>query len=185
MKGQLNNMRSLQPRTMKGMQRLIARRIFWVMIAAVLLAGIALAQTGADVKQEKSQDLTGAWKTAITPPPESGVPPFKLLFTFTEDGNLLATGTAGDFPALGNPCHGVWTRTGDRTFALTYLCFDSDASLQFTGTDKIRGTVTINRTTGQLSGRLDLTHFDTSDNLIFNSCCATVKGSRLQIEPLP
>jgi len=185
MKGQLTSMSNLQPRSMRAMPRGIARRVFWIMAAAVLLVGVALAQSGADVKQEKSQDLTGAWKTTVTPPAESGVPPFKLLFTFTEDGNLLATGTGGDFPALGNPCHGVWARTGDRTFALTYLCFDSDASLQFTGTDKIRGTVTINRTTGQLSGRLDLTHFDTSDNLIFSSCCATVKGTRLQIEPLP
>lgn len=185
MKGQLNNMRSFQPRTMKGMQHLIARRIIWLMVAAALLTGIALAQTGADVKQEKSQDLTGGWKTTITPPVEAGAPAFKLLFTFTEDGNLLATGTGGDFPALGNPCHGVWTKTGDRTFALTYLCLDFDSSLQFTGTDKIRGTVTINRNTGQLSGRLDLTHYDTGDTLIFSGCCATVKGTRLQIEQLP
>ena len=154
MKGQLTSMNNLQPRSMKAMQRKIARRVFWIMAAAALLVGVALAQTGADVKQEKSQNLTGAWKTTITPPPESGAPPFKLLFTFTEDGNLLATGTGGDFPALGNPCHGVWTKTGERTFALTYLCFDFDSSLQFTGTDKIRGTVTINRTTGQLSAGL-------------------------------
>jgi len=185
MKGQLTGMSNLQPRAMKAMQRRIASRSFWLAAAAVLLVGIALAQPGTDVKQEKAQDLTGAWKTTITPPPESGAPPFKLLFTFTEDGNLLATGTAGDFPALGNPCHGVWTKTGERTFALTYLCLDFDSSLQFTGSDKIRGTVTINRTTGQLSGRLDLTHFDTSDNLIFNGCCAAVKGTRLQIEQLP
>ena len=185
MKGQLISMNNLQPRSMKAMQRKIARRVFWIMAAAALLVGVALAQTGADVKQEKSQNLTGAWKTTITPPPESGAPPFKLLVTFNEDGNLLATGTAGDFPALGNPCHGVWAKTGDRTFALTYLCLDFDSTLQSTGSDKIRGTLTINRTTGQLSGRLDLTHFDTSDNLIFNGCCATLKGTRLQVEQLP
>ncbi|OLE54709.1 MAG: hypothetical protein AUG51_07070 [Acidobacteria bacterium 13_1_20CM_3_53_8] len=185
MKVQLNNARNLQPGSMNRMQRMIARRILWIVIATALLAGISLAQSGTDVKQKKSPDLTGTWTTTITPPSESGAPPFKLLFTFTGDGNLLATGTAGDFPALGNPCHGVWTRTGDHTFALTYLCLDFDSSLQFTGSDKIRGTLNIDNATGQLSGRLDLTHFDTNNNLIFNGCCATAQGTRLQIEQLP
>jgi hypothetical protein len=178
------NIRSFRSQSMKGEKPMIARRGLWTLMAMIILAAISLAQSGMEVgiKQKKSQELTGTWATTVTPPPESGASSFKLNFTFTEDGNLLAAGTGGDFPALGNPCQGSWARTSKGEYALTYLCFDFDGGLQFTGTDKIRGAITIDRTTGQLSGRLDLTHFDTNGNLDFNGCCATVQGARVQIE---
>jgi len=174
----------LQGGYLKLIPRIVARRFLSIAIGGLLLAGGAVAQSGADTNK-KDQDLTGGWTTRATPPPESGVPSFKLLFTFTADGNLLATGTGGDFPALGNPCHGLWTKTGDHTFAVTYLCFDFDSTLQFGGTDKIRGTLNIDKKTGQLTGQLDLTHYDPNDNLIFTACCASLQGSRLQVEQLP
>ena len=185
----------LQSGDLKRRSGMIARRLLFITIGGALLAGIAFAQARLEVRSEKGPRLTGGWTTTATPPPESGAPSFKLLFTFTGDGNLLATGTGGDSPALGNPCHGVWTKTRgssiggqDReasVFAVTYVCLDFDSTLQFTGSDKIRGTVTINPNTGQLSGQLDLTHFDSSDNLIFSACCASLQGSRIQVEELP
>ena len=51
---------------------------------------------------------------------------------------------AGAFPALGNPCQGVWGRTGNSEFSVTYLCFDFDPGLQQTGTDKIVELVQVN-----------------------------------------
>ncbi len=174
----------LQGGYLKQMPRLVASRFLLIAIGGALLAGVGIAQSGADTNK-RDQDLTGGWTTTATPPPESGAPSFKLLFTFTADGNLLATGTGGDFPALGNPCHGVWTKTGEHTFAVTYLCLDFDSTLQFTGVDKIRGALKINKKTGQLTGQLDLTHYDPNDNLIFSACCAALQGSRLQVEQLP
>jgi hypothetical protein len=168
---------------LKQMPRIIARRFLLIAIGGALLAGMTFAQSGTDTN--KKDDLTGGWTITVTPPPESGAPSFRLLFTFTADGNLLATGTGGDYPALGNPCHGVWTKTGDRTFAVTYLCLDFDSTLQFTGTDKIRGALKIDKKTGELTGQLDLTHYDPNDNLIFSACCAALQGSRLQVEQLP
>jgi hypothetical protein len=188
----------LKEGSLKRMPLVIARRFLLLVIGGALLAGIAFAQSAvtpkhklprfeseADTKDRNDPDLTGAWTTTATPPAESGVPAFKLLFTFTADGNLLATGTGGESPALGNPCHGVWTKTGEHSFAVTYLCLDFDSSLQFTGTDKIRGALTIDKKTGKLRGQLDLTHFDTDDNLIFNACCAGLQGSSVEVEQLP
>ena len=174
----------LQGGYLKQMPQIVARRFLLIAIGCALLAGVAIAQSGADTNK-KDEDLTGVWTTTATPPPESGVPSFKLLYTFTADGNLLATGTSGDLPALGNPCHGLWTKTGDHTFAVTYLCLDFDSTLQFTGTDKIRGALKIDKKTGQLTGQLDLTHYDPNDNLIFSACCAALQGSRLKVEQLP
>lgn len=173
----------------RGAGRMIARKSFWAVALIVAVAAMSLAQS--PIKSVQSEDtdlqaLTGTWTTTVTPPRASGVPPFKLNFTFTNDGNLIATGNGGgELPALGNPCQGVWAKTGRQKFGVTYLCLDFDSNLQFTGSDKIRGFVQLDRTSNRLRGSLDLTHFDTNDNQVFSACCAMVKGTRLQLEQLP
>src|SRR5262245_58747071 len=111
--------------------------------------------------------LGGTWWTTVTPPPEAGAPAFKLLFTFNEDGNLLASGTAGgDVPGLGNPCHGTWARHGTG-FSVTYLCFDFDPSFQLSGYDKLRGNLSVDPR-GRLIGNLAITHYDAAENEVFS-----------------
>ena len=145
-----------------------------------LITAAALAQPATTA----AQTLTGTWVTTVTPPVESGVPAFKLIFTFNADGNLLATGTGGEFPALGNPCHGVWDR-GARAnqYDATYVCFDYDGALQFVGNDKLRARFVLDDKQ-RLTGRIDLTNFDPDGNLVFNACCADVAGSKLELDRL-
>lgn len=165
---------------------MIAKRGIWILIITTALTVAAVAQSNSDeAKVKKPQTLTGTWVSTVTPPPDAGVPPFKLIFTFTEDGNLIATGTGGQSPALGNPCQGVWAKTNKGEIRLTYLCLDFDSSLQPTGMDKIRGSLSLDDTQNQLTGRLDLTNFDLDGNETFSACCATVEGKRLQLERLP
>jgi hypothetical protein len=167
------------------MKEMFAKRCAWILSVTTVLAAGAFAQS-ADVKAKKASVLTGTWLTTVTPPAESGVPAFKLIFTFTDDGNLVATGTGGLFPALGNPCQGAWAAAGKKNeFTVTYLCLDFDQSLQSTGMDKIRGNLAVNDAQGSLSGRLDLTNFDLGGNQIFTACCATVAGQRLRPERIP
>jgi hypothetical protein len=153
----------------------------FIAAAFFIVAGPFSTRLTAD---EGALPLVGTWWTTVTPPPESGAPPFTLLLTFTGDGNLLATGTAGDAPALGNPCHGAWASRRGREFGVTYLCFDFDATLQQTGVDKIRGTLTVDRSS-HLTGTLGLTHYDTAGNEIFSACCAAIAGTRVVVEPQP
>lgn len=165
----------------------IKRGIQAVVVAAVLAVAV-LAQTGPDEakpKEKKAPTLTGTWVSTVTPPPESGVPAFKLIFTFGEDGNLIATGTGGQLPALGNPCQGVWAKAAGGGFRVTYLCLDFDQSLQPTGMDKIRGSLVLDESRGQFSGRLDLTNYDPLGNETFSACCAAVEGRRLELERIP
>ena len=162
---------------------MLAKRFIWILMTTAALAAVAFAQSGSsDVKAEKPPVLTGTWVTTVTPPADSGAPAFKLIFTFTDDGNLIATGTGGEFPALGNPCQGVWAGAGRNGFRVTYLCLDFDSSLQPTGMDKIRGSLTLDTAQGSLAGRLDLTNYDLNGNETFTACCAAVTGTRLQLE---
>lgn len=128
--------------------------------------------------------LTGTWVTTVTPPAEAGVPAFKLIFTFSADHNLIATGTAGEYPALGNPCQGTWKPAGAGEISITYVCLDFDASLQNTGMDKLRGRLTVDHQTGTLSGRIALTNYDPAGHEVFSACCAAVDGARLEVETL-
>src|SRR2546423_13178246 len=75
------------------------------------------------------QAYVGTWLTTVTPPAEAGVPPFTLILTLHADGNLLASGTSGELPALGNPRHGTWTRAVHGIEAAD-VWLDFDGSLQ-------------------------------------------------------
>ena len=151
-------------------------------IATIITLTLAALLTLGAVPAALGQEITGTWMTTVTPPVEAGAPAFKLIFSFMSDRNLLASGAAGELPALGNPCHGVWAKTGAAEFTLTYLCLDYDANLQFVGYDKIGGLFTIDRVRGLLTGKLNLTNFDTDGKEVFSACCAAVEGTRLEVE---
>jgi len=92
-------------------------RIRSLTVILILMSSAALAG--------QPQNFVGTWLTTVTPPAEAGAPPFTLLLTLHADGNLLASGTAGEFPALGNPCHGTWVAKGNEIQA-SYVCLDFD-----------------------------------------------------------
>ena len=126
------------------------------------------------------QNYVGTWLTTVTPPAEAGVPPFTLLLTLHADGNLLASGASGEFPALGNPCHGTWTGTANGIEA-AYVCLDFDGSLQQTGMDRLRATFKLDEKR-QLVGQIGLTNYDVLGQIVFDACCAGVEGQRIEVD---
>jgi hypothetical protein len=156
--------------------------ILSLIITAAVASAVSAQQTVPQVREPKAAVLNGTWITTVTPPAEAGLPSFKLIFTFNADRNLIATGTAGEFPALGNPCQGTWKGTGDNEFVVTYVCLDFDGSLQNTGMDKLRGRLVIDEEKGTLRGTLGLTNFDPDGHEVFSACCASVDGVRLEAE---
>src|SRR5436305_6007378 len=126
------------------------------------------------------QSYVGTWLTTVTPPAEAGVPPFTLLLTLDADGNLLASGTSGEFPALGNPCHGSWSgnATGIRA---SYVCLDFDGTLQQTGMDRLTAAFNLDAKRG-LGGKIGLANFDVLGQLVFDACCAAVEGQRIEVD---
>jgi len=143
------------------------------------LSFILILMSSAAALAGEPQNFVGTWLTTVTPPAEAGAPPFTLLVTLSADGNLLASGTAGEFPALGNPCHGSWTAKGAEIEA-SYVCFDFDSSLQQTGMDRLRAKLSLNEKQ-QLVGKIGLTNYDVGGQLVFDACCASVEGQRIEV----
>jgi len=155
-----------------------------IILLITVLASMPAFAAPAEREAKNILILTGTWVTTVAPPPEAEAPPFSLIFSFMSDHNLIATGTGGQFPALGNPCQGTWSRTGEGEFTLTYLCLDFDSSFQFTGTDKLTARVTVHDDGNHLDGRIRLTNFDPQGHEVFSACCATVNGARVEVELL-
>ncbi len=145
------------------------RSLFYILI---LMSSAALAG--------EPQNFVGTWLTTVTPPAEAGVPPFTLLLTLHGDGTLLASGTSGEFPALGNPCHGIWSGSST-TIRATYICLDFDGSLQQTGMDRLTAQFNLDDKR-QLGGKIGLTNYDVLGQEVFDACCATVTGERVEID---
>jgi hypothetical protein len=178
-----------------------AQRIFQSLILCALLAltiSPALAQDPSNAQDQQAQAsqgglhdvlerlkkaLVGTWATKITPPAASGVPAFPGFFTFTSDGNLIATQAGGEFPALGNPQLGLWTHNGGRQFTITYFLQDFDEKFQQTGSEEEHATITLNDAGDQFTGIVDINVFDLDGKLLFSACCAAFEGKRLSVKP--
>ena len=136
-----------------------------------------------DVLDQQKKALVGTWVTKITPPAESGVPAFPGFFTFNSDGNLIATQSGGEFPALGNPQIGLWTHAGGRQFTITYFLQDFDDHFQQVASEEEHATITLNGNGDQFTGVVDINVYDLDGHLLFSDCCATFEGKRLSAKP--
>jgi hypothetical protein len=144
------------------------------------LSFILILMSSAAALAGQPQSYVGTWLTTVTPPAEAGVPPFTLLLTLHADGNLLASGTSGEFPALGNPCHGTWSGNASGVRA-TYVCLDFDGSLQQTGMDVLSASFNVDDKRG-LTGKIGLANFDVLGQPVFDACCATIAGQKIEVD---
>lgn len=135
-----------------------------------------------DLLDAQKKTIVGAWATRVTPPADSGEPSFPGCFTFTSDGNLIATQAGGAFPALGNPQLGLWEKTGSRQFTFTYFLQEFDDHLQLVDTAEVHALITLGPNGDQFTGSLDFSVFDLDGNLLFSGCCATIEGKRLELK---
>lgn len=178
-----------------------AKRIFQSLILcglAVLMVSPARAQglmnpqaemtahaaTGGtvDILDAQKKTIAGAWATKVTPPPDSGEASFPGCYTFASDGNLIATQAGGAFPALGNPQLGLWEKSGARQFTFTYFLQEFDDHFQLVDTAEVHALITLGPNGDQFTGSLDFSVFDLDGNLLFNGCCATIEGKRLELK---
>ena len=150
------------------------------MIAKIRSLSFILILMSSAVLAAQPQNFVGTWLTTVTPPAEAGVPPFTLLLTLHADGNLIASGTSGEFPALGNPCHGTWSGGGTGIRA-EYVCLDFDGSLQQTGMDRLTAMFSLDDKR-QLTGKIGLTNYDVLGQVVFDACCASVAGQRIEVD---
>ncbi len=163
-------MRKEQPMSTNFSRRLLPVWPLLAVFAVSLTAGLGRAQSNA----EQVNDLTGAWllKVTLTAPAPNE---FRALATFTKDGNFIAT-AQGDGPA-----HGVWVKTGARTFVVSFATINWQADGSLFGILKVNLTLTLDEKSDQLTGQLQAQLVDPSGNIIV-SLQGTVTGERIRIQ---
>jgi hypothetical protein len=135
-----------------------------VAAALVITAGPASGQGASGQGQyQQGQTVTGTWDvTFILPAGSSICPsgpndcPVPALATATSDGTLIQTAAIPDI----SEGHGVWIRTGLRTFSLRSKYFRYDATGVLIGSSEASTIVTLaaNGITG--SGTYEIQPFD-------------------------
>lgn len=176
-----------------------AKRIVSALVSALIVAALVAIPTttaGAGQSEEpatgkaskvstnaKVKVLTGSWIFTLTAP---GMPPFKSLFTFTDDGALLTTGAViVPFPppigrAVFSAGHGEWDkiRNGEFSFTFVVLIFNEDAIL--VASSKVNGTLQVNDAMDALSGSARACDLDPDGNVMF--CFdGSIQGERIRV----
>jgi len=154
---------------------------FAVLIAIGVLWAVV---TPRNVLAGEVDGIQGAWIVSITGGP--GTPPlpnwYRALATFTDDGGLIQTITD---PSIGTG-HGRWSKLhGGRGFAVTTLLFRFDATGDFQGTLKARGTLTLDRTGNQFTSDPYVFEFFDRDGNFVGTGRGVAVGRRIAVEPLP
>jgi hypothetical protein len=144
--------------------------------AVVLALGIsAMAQTNSN----SGQSLEGAWQTSITLP--GGFPFCASTGTLaTRDGFILAESC---YASEGSG-YGVWARTGNGSFAITFTgnSFGQDGTV--VAKYKVRATVILSPNGNSWNGQYRTDFLDLSGNPTGSFVAGTVSSVRTQLELL-
>jgi len=172
---------------------MIAKRMILGLIVAALVAipttagagpnddtGVNANKVGVNAKMKV---LTGSWIFTLTAP---GMPPFKSLFTFTDDGALITTGAfiVPFGPPIGTVVfsagQGEWDKVRNGEFAFTFVALIHDQNGQFVGTSKVNGSLQVNEAMDSLTGSAHACDLDADDNVLF--CFdGTIQGKRILV----
>jgi hypothetical protein len=127
--------------------------------------------------------LAGSWLATISFTIPGGPPPFKALFTFTEDGNVTAPAQGGvGAGTVFTAVHGAWSHLGGRTFAFTAISIVySPTTGNLVGLFKLRGTLTLDGAGNEWSGPQKNELFNPAGNLVF-SVGTTAQAQRIKVE---
>jgi hypothetical protein len=158
---------------------------------AAALAAVALTAGGTahGVRAEAGQHLEGSWINIIMP--AGPAPAFRTLSTYDPNGTVLASALpySPAPPPLGvarvhvSTSHGEWYRTGDRTFAATFIALLADDGGAFVATQKVSTSITLDEGGNSFNAEFQSTYSgpDGSQLVAFGG---TVQASRIQVEPL-
>lgn len=154
------------------------RRLF-VTIAFGLIAALYITQA-AQAQEERSlkRAIEGSWKAKVTVAP--GAPPVDALVTYTPSGGLIESDNLFP-PAAVTSGHGSWQYAG-RVFNNTFVKLMFNAQGQFTGTIKVRETITLSFNRSEYTGTGTAEFFDPADNLL-NTVAFTTQATRIRVEP--
>src|SRR5215218_4153287 len=89
-----------------------------------------------------------------------------------------------DPPFVSSAGHGAWVKTGERTFAMTFLQIGYGLDGTLVGIFKVRETITLDESGMEYSGQSALEASDPDGNPVFSGS-STTQARRILVEPLP
>ena len=161
------------------------------MIRSLVLTALLLAATstmfaaepdrcsGARSQEEAlaARTIVGTFNLVIMP---DGGDPFPGFTTFHADGTAFFSSAGPPLPALGNPGHGVWTRTGPNTFRGHFEQMTFDPSFQLNGSLAIDVTVHMDADGNGYDGEDHVAVYDLDGNVLFEGG-GTSRGTRMRV----
>lgn len=152
---------------------------FKVVCVMAVVAGLVFS---AQAESDDSQ-LAGTWRVTVTvhncaTGAQLGMP-FRSLLSFARGGTLTeTTSNPMFFPAERGPGHGIWARTGDRSFTAS-----SEAFITVNGalvkTQVIKQNITVDHDSDYFKSDAKVEFFDPSGALLIQGC-ATATASRYE-----
>jgi len=138
---------------------------------------------------QHSRTIIGAWEVEVTvrfdapecttsPPVPFGPNPFPSLNTFHLGGTMSETGSRSP-PSARSPGHGVWERTGHRTYDARYTFQGFDANGFLATNMDVRSAIKLSADGNTFTGVSRLLFGDISGNA--TPFCATLNGVRFSL----
>lgn len=160
-------------------------KVFLAAATAVLVLS-SRAGHASDDPGRHALPIVGAWQLEVTlrncatgevaPVP---TPVFPGLSTFHKGGTLSELGSRGS-PATRSIGHGIWKRTGRRTFESRFVFHRFDANGFFAGTQDAKATMVLSPDGTALSISTIATFTDVS-GIVTPGGCSTQVGQRVAI----
>jgi hypothetical protein len=136
-----------------------------------------------DILERQKKAIVGSWFVHVETPP---FPPLKVLLTFTNDGNAIATAQGDVTPMRAlSVAQGAWSHQAGRMFASTLLQISYEIpTSNFRGILKVRLTHNLNSAGDEWDGPYKLEFLSPAGTSLF-SADGTTLGRRIKVEPLP
>ena len=155
-------------------------------LAIVALSALPLAaqtrQSAADIAAASTNGgtLVGSWVATVNVDPAIGVPPFKELYTFHNDGTLVMVDDNAPGPPFPfTPGHGVWKRSnGGYVYKVVNLIYDPTTFLS-NGNTSILNNVKVDGDNFSGTGH---GKFFGPDGVLLFEADATIIGTRITID---
>jgi hypothetical protein len=171
---------------MRAWDRATPFHVFCRLFALLLLAltPMVVLANGGDHEQGNGKDVTGAWLITVG----SGPGKFLVLLSFMEDGNLITSAQGENAALTGNPSlstagHGVWHKSGAKTFVSTAVLILYDEKGALTGTLKVTQVGALNDSGNVISGNSVGLIKDPDGNVV-QTDFVTFEGRRISVGPL-
>lgn len=145
-------------------------------LALVAATVVAIPPISSKRSEAQQRGIVGSWVFVPTGAPgrTAGTP---SLVTFTSDGTVLWSGPSGS----SSGGHGVWAWTGDRSVTETFIFSRHNEAGAFIGTQKVRLNLTVNATSGEISGSGKTDIFD-AEGTVTQSAEITTHATRIKVE---